>query len=55
MSLTTPSVFWPRAMLLSAIFIAMWLASKQSKIIDAIAFLVAIFCVVWLLFTIHVL
>jgi hypothetical protein len=42
-------------MLLSAIFIAMWLASKQSKIIDAIVFLLSIFIVVWLLFAIHVL
>jgi hypothetical protein len=55
MTFTFPAIALPIAMLLSAIFIAMWLASKQSKIIDAIAFLVAIFCVVWLLFAVHVL
>jgi hypothetical protein len=54
MTLTLPPAALPCAMLLSAVFLAWWLGSKKSKIIDAMVFLIAIMIVLWMLFAIHV-
>jgi hypothetical protein len=55
MTFTFPPGALPCAMLFSAIAIASWLASKKSKIIDAIVFLVALSLTLWILFAVHVL
>lgn len=49
MTIHTASAFWPCAMLISAMFLAMWLSKKKSIIIDVIAGILctfAVFCIV---------
>jgi hypothetical protein len=54
MSLHLPPAFLPCAMMLSAIFLAVWLASKKSIVIDAIVGLVVVFVIAWIVVSAHI-
>ena len=54
MSLHVQQGVLDQAMLISAIFIAMWLAKKKSIIIDAIAFILGLFLVACILISFKV-